>query len=239
MRGRGLFARGVRRAARLWRGGEESGLTLVELVVTLAVVAVVVALSAGLVVGIEQANTDVGLSVQAVRQSSLADQSLVQYLEGAESVTSASATSVTVTTAVGFDRATLTGGTIPLTATWRAPEAPGEDATFVVEYDAGTPRARLVATYDAYAAQPGPVFTYYEYGAGGQLVALPIVPVPACALSKIVAIGIHVTFLAGPQVPTPGFAADLPTTLQTTVYLHGLSGAPPPSTTTTSTSCAE
>lgn len=239
MRAHGPHASGADRDGVRRRGGDESGLTLVELVVTLAVVAVVVALSAGLVVGIEQANTDVGLSVQAVRQSSLADQSLVQYLEGAESVTSASATSVTVTTAVGFDRTTLAGGAIPLTATWRAPQGPGQDATFVVQYDAGTPRARLVATYDAYAAQSGPVFTYYEYGADGQLVALPIVPVPACALSKVVAIGIHVTFLAGPQAPTPGFAADLPTTLQTTVYLHGLSGAPPPSTTTTSTSCPE
>jgi len=40
-------------------------------------------------------------------------------------------------------------------------------------------------------------------------------PVPACALNEIAAIGIHVTFLAGPQIPTEGYAADEPTTLDT------------------------
>ena len=105
--------------------------------------------------------------------------------------------------------------------------------------------SRTVATYYAYAAQSmatNPVFTYYAYDSTSKLYALPIEdPVPACAISEIVAVGVHVTFLAGPQLPTQGFAADQPTTLDTIVYLRGSSTTPAVATTTTSTTsaCAE
>ncbi|MGO9334510.1 MAG: type II secretion system protein [Acidimicrobiales bacterium] len=97
------------------------------------------------------------------------------------------------------------------------------------------PTPRTVATYFALSSQTSPVFTYYTY-VGTTLTPLSIQnPVPACAINEIAAIGIHVTFLAGPQIPTEGYAADEPTTLDTIVYLRGSSTAATSTTTTTST----
>jgi prepilin-type N-terminal cleavage/methylation domain-containing protein len=94
---------------------------------------------------------------------------------------------------------------------------------------------RTVATYYALRTQTAPIFTYYDY-VGTTLTPLAIQnPVPACAINEIAAIGIHITFLAGPQVPTEGYAADQPTTLDTVVYLRGSSTAATSTTTTTST----
>jgi hypothetical protein len=58
---------------------------------------------------------------------------------------------------------------------------------------------------------------------------------PACAINEVAAVGVHITFLAGPQVPTEGYAADEPTTLDTIVYLRGSAMAAAAPTTTTST----
>jgi hypothetical protein len=63
--------------------------------------------------------------------------------------------------------------------------------------------------------------------------------IPVCALSEVAAVGIHVTFLAGPQEPREGYAADQPTTLNTLVFLIGNATAgATTSTTTTSTTSA-
>ncbi|MGO9582069.1 MAG: type II secretion system protein [Acidimicrobiales bacterium] len=102
----------------------------------------------------------------------------------------------------------------------------------------GSSTQRTVATYYALSTQTSPVFTYYEY-VGPALTPLAIEnPVPACAINEIAAVGIHVTFLAGPQTPTEGYAADQPTTLDTVVFLRGSSTAPTSTTTTTSTTVA-
>jgi prepilin-type N-terminal cleavage/methylation domain-containing protein len=95
---------------------------------------------------------------------------------------------------------------------------------------------RMVAAYFALSSQTSRVFTYYSY-VGTALTPLPIQTpvVPACAINEIAAVGIHVTFLAGPQVPTEGYAAIQPTTLDTIVYLRGSSTTATTTTTTTST----
>jgi prepilin-type N-terminal cleavage/methylation domain-containing protein len=101
-----------------------------------------------------------------------------------------------------------------------------------------SPKTRTVATYFALSSQnmtTSPVFTYY-FWVGTVLTPLPVqAPVPACAINEIAAVGVHITFLAGPQVPTEGYAADEPTTLDTIVYLRGSAMATPATTTTTST----
>jgi len=118
--------------------------------------------------------------------------------------------------------------------------------------------ARTVNTYYAYAAQSmttDPVFTYWGWSTNAVttttstalpnippgLVQLPLVSnvIPACAVPNVAAIGIHVTFIAGPQAPRGAFAGDQPTTLNTLVFLKGssTSGATT-STTTTSTTVA-
>jgi prepilin-type N-terminal cleavage/methylation domain-containing protein len=100
-------------------------------------------------------------------------------------------------------------------------------------------KPRTVATYYALSSQnmtTSPVFTYY-YWVNSVLTPLPVQTpsVPACAINEIAAVGVHITFLAGPQVPTEGYAADEPTTLDTIVYLRGSAMAAPAPTTTTST----
>ena len=53
-------------------------------------------------------------------------------------------------------------------------------------------------------------------------------------LSSIVAVGIDVSFFAGPEaIPTRGYAADIATTLNTIVYLHNTVAYGTPATTTT------
>jgi hypothetical protein len=98
---------------------------------------------------------------------------------------------------------------------------------------------RTVATYFALSSQnmsTNPVFTYYFWN-NAVLTALPVQTpyVPSCAINEIAAVGIHITFLAGPQVPTEGYAADEPTTLATIVYLRGSAMATTAPTTTTTT----
>ncbi|MGD0439573.1 MAG: prepilin-type N-terminal cleavage/methylation domain-containing protein [Acidimicrobiales bacterium] len=100
---------------------------------------------------------------------------------------------------------------------------------------------RTVATYYALSSQTSPVFTYY-YWNNTVLTPLPDQSpyVPACAVSNIAAVGVHITFLDGPQVPTEGYAADQPTTLDTIVYLRGsaMASSATTSTTTTTTTTA-
>jgi hypothetical protein len=99
---------------------------------------------------------------------------------------------------------------------------------------ASTPRT--VATYFALSSQTSPVFTYY-YWNNTVLTLLPdqTPVVPACAINEVAAVGVHITFLAGPQVPTEGYAADEPTTLDTIVYLRGSAMASTATTSTTTT----
>jgi len=106
-----------------------------------------------------------------------------------------------------------------------------------------SPKPRTVATYYALSSQTSPVFTYYWW-VNSVLTALPVQTpvVPACAINEVAAVGIHITFLAGPQVPTEGYAADEPTTLDTIVYLRGSAMATttttaPTTTTTTTAPC--
>ena len=121
---------------------------------------------------------------------------------------------------------------------------------------------RTLSTYFALSAQVDPVFTYWAWSTTAAsttstTVALPNIPpglqqlplvsgvLPACAIPEVAAVGIHITFLAGPQTPKEGFAADEPTTLNTLVFLIGssTSGATTTtaaaSTTTTTVACPE
>ncbi len=60
---------------------------------------------------------------------------------------------------------------------------------------------------------------------------------PLCAIPYVAAVGIHVTFLAGPTTPKRGYIGVQPTTINTLVFLRGNSttGATTSSTSTTTT----
>jgi prepilin-type N-terminal cleavage/methylation domain-containing protein len=149
---------------------------------------------------------------------------------------------------------TATDGAAPYTYSPASPCAPPTS---------GTPDAdvRTLADYQALSTQVDPVFTYWTFQPGSTTtsttLATPNIPpglvqlptagspgvIPVCALDRVAAIGIHVTFLAGPQKATGGYSTDEPTTLNALVYLRGssTSGATTTSssTTTSTTTCPE
>ena len=78
-------------------------------------------------------------------------------------------------------------------------------------------------------------FTYYYNNYSTTPVSLSSTTTPGSGgiqYSEIVAVGIDITFLAGPHTPTEGFQADRPSNFQTTIYLQNSSGAPAPATAT-------
>ncbi len=123
---------------------------------------------------------------------------------------------------------------------------------------APTTGIRALTSYYALSSQTDPVFTYWAWSTTSTsttsttvaapnippgLVQLPVTAggvLPACAIPEVAAVGVHITFLAGPQIPTAGYATDQPTTLNTLVFLIGssTSGATTTSSSTTSTTSA-
>lgn len=310
----------VQRRRDLWQWRprrDDSGLTLIELVVVLAVVSIVMTLSLLLIVNVNQQTTDMLDTVQGVQSATGADLTFVQYLRGSTELLpvfnsggtqiAPSATELDTVVNDGFCGSSACSGNWGQTQTyqsnctnfdalWTVPTSPANaDAKFEVSSDipaTGLPNLapwntvalngtgpykfapnspcapasgtsiRQVSSYYALATQSlttSPIFTYYGWSTTNPTttsttVATPNVPpglvqlalqpsggggpavIPVCALTKVAAVEIHVTFLAGPQTPKEGFAADQPTTLNTIVYLIGnsTSGATT-STTTTST----
>jgi hypothetical protein len=121
---------------------------------------------------------------------------------------------------------------------------------------------RTVSTYYADSAQSlvsDPVFTYWAWSTTAAsttttsvassnippgLIQLPLTSggspgapnvLPACSLTEVAAIGVHVTFLAGPQRPREGYAADEPTTVNTLIFLRGSSTSGATTTTSSTT----
>jgi prepilin-type N-terminal cleavage/methylation domain-containing protein len=241
---------------RVLRTGEQ-GFTLVELLAALAILGIAMGLLSGLIVGISEQTSADQYSVQALSQTQLAGETLVQYLRGATEilptspssagspvVTNAStdSTDLTIVTNEGYNDSTYTSYQTTVCAQWHSATSGQVDAVFDVTFDCGTSTQRTVAAYYALASQTQAVFTYYGYSTTtGLLTPLAVqTPVPACAIGEIVAVGIHVTFASGPQRAVGGYSGDEATSLDTTVYLRGdgLVGTGGSTTTTTSTTTA-
>jgi prepilin-type N-terminal cleavage/methylation domain-containing protein len=244
-------------ARRRVRGAGEQGFTLVELLAALAILGIAMGLLSGLIIGISEQTSADQYSVQALSQTQLAGETLVQYLRGATEIlpaspspagspvaanTSTGPTDLTIVASEGYNDSTYTSYQTTVCAQWLIPSSGQVDAVFDVTFDCGTSTQRTVASYYALAGQTQAVFTYYEYSTTtGLLTPLPVQnPVPACAIGEIVAVGIHVTFASGPQRAVGGYAGDEATSLDTTVYLRGdgLVGTGGSTTTTTSTTTA-
>ncbi|MGD0085171.1 MAG: prepilin-type N-terminal cleavage/methylation domain-containing protein [Acidimicrobiales bacterium] len=299
---------------RLSRQRNDGGLTLVELVVTLLVIAIVMTLTSMLIVSVNQQSSDMLDTLKGVESATGAEQSFIQYLQGSTELLALfngagtqiapSDTEMDMVVNDGFSTTTpgsnnpnnwgnnepYTSNCTNLDAIWSVPSSPaGADAQFSVGSDVqatglpnqapwstagngagpytfnptspcsppSTAAIRSVSNYYALSTQTDPVFTYWAWGTVSTsttttIVAKPNIPpglvqlpvnaagvIPLCALSEVAAVGIHVTFLAGPQTPKEGFAADQPTTLSTLVFLIGNATAgATTSTTTTSTTSA-
>ena len=237
------------RAPRRWRaaGALERGFTVIEVTVTLAVLAIVFGLTFGLIVGLQQQQVNLRATILGAQQAQQAGVELVSYLRAAGAVnpngvaTGATDNSIVVSAYTG----TPAGDTQPqqalITVTYATTGSilPGTgvlDVTF--KGTAGHQYSRTIASY--YVLSPtNPIFTYYEYnpdGSGG-LVKMSThngSGVSTACLPYIVAIGINVSFFAGPHdTPTRGYAADVATTLQTEIFLRNVSQIYGSTTTTT------
>lgn len=237
------------RAART-RADRDGGFTFVEMVVTLLVVAIVVPLAYGLVGNISQQSVDLHDTILGLQQDQTAGDALLQYLHGAVTVLPGSdATTLDATIEAGYNTATATQDIATLQAQLVPPAGPGLDASFVVTLTPQGGSAASVGTY--YAVDSADPFTYYYYASAGTTSPScdSVTPTtttdppdatgqelvgthdPCAVLGQVVAVGVDVTFLAGPQQSRQGFQAVQPTTFQTTVYLQN-ANAPAPTTET-------
>jgi prepilin-type N-terminal cleavage/methylation domain-containing protein len=211
-----------------------AGFTLVELLVALFVFAIVSTISFTVIDQMMSQGQAITDTITGVQQADQADQSIVQYLRGVTVFTSASTTAFVAATDIGFNTSNGTPNTDTLGGTW-TPGSGNKDATFTV-----TLNGKVYSEYYALSSQTTPIFTFYKQDGAGGLTALDSSAsptVPSCALGEVYAVAIDVEFLAGPQHPTEGFAADQPSTLITTVFLRNPQN--PSSTTTSTTTCPE
>ncbi len=222
----------VRRARQ--QASEDDGFTIVETLVTLLVVSVVVGLVLGFVTNLVQQSTNVRDTMAGVQQDQTAGEGLLQYLHSSIVVLPGSnATTLETSILAGVS----SGGT-PQTATFGAaltpPAGPKLDANFSTSLTPNGGTTRTLNDYDAVSSPTAFTYYYNNYSVTPVVLASTTTPTNA-QLSEIVAVGVDVTFLAGPQVPTAGFQAVHPTTFQTTVYLQNAAGAPAPTTSTSVT----
>jgi type II secretory pathway pseudopilin PulG len=207
----------------------DGGFTLVETVVTMAIVTTILAVVLGVVTNLFQQSTDVHDTMSGVQQDQTAGEALTQYLHSTILIeTGSNATTLNASILAGVN-----GSETPQTATLSAvltnSVSPKLDATFTISLTPDGGHTSSVNTYDA--VNTSAAFTYYYNNYATTPVGLASTSNPTVSeLSEIVAVGIDVTFLAGPHVPTVGYQAIRASTFQTTVYLQNASGAPAPTT---------
>lgn len=230
------------RAAIRRAGRSDAGFSLVEMTVTLVIMAVVVGLTVGMIVGLQQEQVNVNSTVTGARQSQLASEEVVQYLRAASTpltgypswfTGSYTETGSTLEMPVFVGDQSSPGSTpnvdvMQLTYVSSCnPKCPGGAGELQVTIT-GAHGSRTVASYYVVAPAAGkPIFTYYSYvyNSKGQTTgATQTMGVPItenCALGQIVAVSIDVSlFASGAHQLVSAYAADLATTLQTTIYLR-------------------
>lgn len=267
-----LFAPCRARAA-IRRVGD-AGFTLIELIVTMAIMALVMVIASGLIIGFQQQTQNVGATVNGARQAQIAGTALIQYLRAAIQIAgspplqpgSPTPTILNPTAAIANAGPNSLGvvanvGTPSCLspAPWTSCETPVLTPIYAY-YTAGTHSlptgtgvlqvqfgcgpvyggcasgvTHVVSTF--FVLSPSAqIFTYYMYtsqpytsppnttNVQGSLQAITQTQLalnPTLYLPQIVAIGMDVSFFAGPEaIPTRGYAADIATTLNTIVYLH-------------------
>lgn len=224
--GGGTFARRLEPARH--RRDRDEGFSLVELAVTLLIVAIVIPLAFGLIKNLLQQSQNVHDTIAGLQQDQTAGESLLQYLHGTIVILPGSnATALNASILAGVDPTTQTPQTATLAAVLTNAANPALGATFTTSLTPAGGSTSSVGTYGALSSSN--VFTYYYVSPTGGT-ASTSTPTNA-QLSTIIGVGINVTFLAGPHVPTEGFQAVHPTTFATRIYLQNSAGAPAPTTT--------
>ena len=223
----------MRRLA-LLRYATDDGLSIIELSITLVVLAVVAALTFTLLVGLQQQQQNQTATVNGARDAQFAVQEVVQYLQAAASPvpgtnvpsgTQESATSLVLPAVLGNSPNAAPGATTTVTAaikvcTNQCPKGVDE-LTVTFQGNSGTKKSVGIAAYYLLAPRT-PVFTYEMYpSTGGPALQAMTMPVTQTAcLERIVAVKLNASFLAGPLNPrTVDGGAAVPTTVNETVYV--------------------
>jgi prepilin-type N-terminal cleavage/methylation domain-containing protein len=198
------------RAETMRRGGD-AGFTLIELVVTMAILLVIMAIMSAFMVGFQQQNENVGSTVNGSRQAQIAGTALIQYLRAAVQIAGSppltgSPTPTTLNTTpllanagtnqlgivadVGTPTAAETPTLTPIYVTYTpgTRPLPYGTGTLTVQFGYGS-TVRIVKTF--YVLAPStPIFTYYAYTSAPYTsppnttnVQGTIAPIPSASLS--------------------------------------------------------
>jgi prepilin-type N-terminal cleavage/methylation domain-containing protein len=238
-----LPARALATRQRRRQDGDE-GFTLLELVFSMLVLAIVAVISFALIDGLTSDQQVEQASLGGLSQSELASRIFTEYLGSAEQGTLGNICQIPATTGPCLGSATTYASLtfdslIGLTTAAGASQANWEPAAVQVTvvlvpgprtgvdeldvyFDYGLPDERLIAAYDI--EPPGasdPIFTYY-WDSGGSLAPEPVTEAAANP-SSVLAVGLDITFVAPPGSARVGSAAEGAAPLHTITYLRNLS----------------
>lgn len=104
----------VRQRVRRLRHRNEEGMTLIEVIVTLALTAIVMAMATYIVINVLNETTGEAASIQGVQEAQLAERSFTQYLRSAVSLLSIQTNDITFTAYSGVTDTTVSSTTIPI-----------------------------------------------------------------------------------------------------------------------------
>jgi prepilin-type N-terminal cleavage/methylation domain-containing protein len=230
------------------RERDERGMTLIEVVVTVGLTAIVMTMATFIVINVLNETSGEAASIAGVQQAQLAERSFTQYLRSSVSLLSVQPNDLVFTSYTGIASGGSVAPDLPQLQTIEAQLCPttskyvdsleviyglpqtGTGSTGLHECIAPsspTPTTtpiptgvRLAEAFDILppAAAGNDIFSYYRFVGNA---FKPVTTTYAAANpTKVAAIGITVTFLPPPGGATKGFHTELGTTLQTEIYLR-------------------
>ena len=256
----------VEHSAQVWRAPRtmrprrprrpgDDGMTLIEVIVTLALTSIVMALATVIVINVLNETQGEAASIVGVQQAQLAERSFTQYLRSAVTLLSVQPNDITFTSYSGTSSGvpqlqTIEAQLCPTTAPYvdsleviyGLPQSPTTGWNGLHECIASntpTPTTtpvpagvRLVEAFDISPPAAGTnIFSYYSYS-GTRFASLG--SSVTASTPGIAAIGIDVTFLPPPGAVTRLYHTEFGTTLNTEIFLRNPSVSSTTTTTTTS-----
>jgi prepilin-type N-terminal cleavage/methylation domain-containing protein len=222
---------------------DERGMTLIEVTVTVALTAIVMAMATYIMVNVLQETTGESASVKGVQQAQVAERSFTQYLRSAVSLLNIQTNDITFTSYSGMAsgvpqvqtiEAELCKTTSPnvdsLEVIYGLPQSPNPGWNGVHSCNLTTTTtstlptgSRLVESFDiSPPSAGGDIFTYYQF-TGTAFTAFASTISAADDPTAVSAIKVNITFLPPPGSVTRVYHTELGTTLNTTIFLRNSS----------------
>ncbi len=239
------------RLIRRLRERDERGMTLIEVVVTVGLTAIVMAMATFIVINVLNETSGEQASISGVQQAQLAERSFTQYLRSSVTLLSVQNNDLVFTSYTGIASGGGSAPDLPQLQTIEAQLCPTTSKyvdTLEVIY--GLPQTgtgssglheciapssptstttpipagvRLAEAFDILppVAAGTDIFSYYRYSS--DTFKQVTTAYAAANPTKVSAIGINVTFLPPPGGATKGYHTELGTTLQTEIFLRNFS----------------